>query len=198
MNNLLLNKWFQRTTPVPLPQSNSSKTKSTALTALIVVAASVAGVAILWTIFRKWKLGRSSKFDERLQPIDWQPTNPDDGIIPVHRRASSGASSFHSGTGHGNVAGRGGGGYGLDHNNSDHGHGLSLPDHDFTAVPSTLAPVGGYADLARGPSPQPQMHQMNRGPSLTRPAYDVGVPLHHQTGYATHDAYDYQGGSRRY
>jgi hypothetical protein len=166
-----------------------------------VVAASVAGIAILWTVFRKWKLGRSKKFDERLQPIDWQPTNQEDGngIVP-HRRASTGASSFHSGVGHGTSVGRGAGGYGGSdhgHNSSDHGHGhgLTIPDHDFTAVPSTLAPVGGYADLARGPSPQPQMHQMSRGPSLTRPAYDVGVPLHHQAGY---DAYDYQAGPRRY
>lgn len=164
------------------------------MTALIVVASSIAGVAILWTVFRKWKLGRSSKFDERLQPIDWQPTNPNDGALPgVHRR-HSGASSFRSGSGHPNSAR----GYGT----SDHGHDspstYAIPDHDFTAGPSTLASVGGYADLARGPSPQPQMNQMSRGPSLTRPAYDVGVPLHHQSGYATQDAYEYPGGSRRY
>ncbi|RDB28830.1 hypothetical protein Hypma_015698 [Hypsizygus marmoreus] len=181
---------------IPLPQSGASKAKSTTLTVLIVVASSVAGVAILWTVFRKWKLGRSSKFDERLQPIDWQPTNPDDGAVPGNRRRLSGASSFHSASGHGTSAR----GYGA----SDHGHGsevspssYAIPDHDFTAGPTTLAPVGGYADLARGPSPQPQMHQMSRGPSMNRPAYDVGVPLHHQAGYGTQDAYDY-GGSRRY
>ncbi|KAF9462098.1 hypothetical protein BDZ94DRAFT_1368125 [Collybia nuda] len=190
-------------TTIPLPQSNTSKTKSTTLTVIIIVAASVAGVAILWTVFRKWKLGRSKKFDERLQPIDWQPTNQDDGngIVPPHRRASTGASSFHSGSGHGNSPVRGVGGYSGSehgHSSSDHGHILTIPDHDFTAGSSTLAPVGGYADLARGSSPQPQMHQMNRGPSLTRPAYDIGVPLHHQAGYGTQDTYDYNDGGRRY
>jgi len=173
-------------------QSGVSKTKSTTLTAIIAVAGSLAGVAILWTVFRKWKLARSSKFDERLQPINWQPTNPVDGDIPgVHRRLS-GASSFRSGSGHPNSAR----GYGT----SDHGHdspsSYAIPDHDFTAVPATLAPVGGYADLARGPSPQPPMNQMSHGSALTHHhhAYDVGVPLHHQTGYATQDGY----GSRRY
>lgn len=180
-------------TDTPKPQT-ALKTKSTTLTVIIAVAASVAGVAILWTIFRKWKLGRSSKFDERLQPIDWQPTNADDGTIPGGHRRHSGASSFHSGNGHGN-------GYGA----SEHSHGsdvapsaYAIPDHDFTAGASTLAPVGGYADLARGPSPQPPMQQMSRGPSLTRPAYDAGVPLHHQAGYGNQDMYDYSGGPRRY
>lgn len=181
----------------------AAKTKNTTLTVLIIVASCIGGVAILWTVFRKWKLGRSAKFDARLQPIDWQPTNPDEGIIPEHRRVNSDTSSFHSGTGHGS----GVGGYGatsdLGHGHSDYGHGASalapLPDHDFTAGSSSLAPVGGYADLARGPSPQPQMQEaLTRGPSVTRPNYDLGVPLHHQAGYGTQDAYDYNGGAMRY
>ncbi|KAG5653352.1 hypothetical protein H0H81_000974 [Sphagnurus paluster] len=176
-------------TAPPQVGSNAAKSESTTMTVIIIVASSVAGVAILWTVFRKWKLGRSSKFDERLQPIDWQPTNPDDGALPGSHRRLSGASSFRSGSGHHNAAR----GY------SDHGHEpYAIPDHDFTAGPSTtLAPVGGYADLARGPSPQPQMNQMSRGPSLTRPGYDVGVPLHHQAGYNTQEAYSYSG-SRGY
>jgi len=89
------------------------------------------------------------------------------------------------------------GGYGAT---IDHGRSPSplppIPDHDFTAGPTTLAPVGGYADLARGPSPQPQMQEaLTRGPSLTRPQYDqYGVPLHHQGGYGPQDPYDYNGG----
>ncbi|KAF9015540.1 hypothetical protein BDQ17DRAFT_1320396 [Cyathus striatus] len=173
--------------PAVEAQSASAKTKGTALTALIAVAASIGGVAILWTIFRKWKLGRSSKFDERLQPIDWQPKPEDDALPGVHRSTSH-ASSFHS-AGHSN------------YNFSDHSHGGNnlqpIPDHDFTAGTS-LAPVGGYADLARGPSPQPQMHEpLTRGPSFNR-GYDAGVPLHHQTGYGTNDVYDYNGGAARY
>lgn len=160
-------------TGVPALQSGAAKTKSTTLTILIAVASSIGGVAILWTIFRKWKLGRSSKFDERLQPIDWQPTNPDEGIIPSHRRATSSASSSHSGTGHGHSANR--------------AIGYAIPDHDFTAVPSHSAPIGGYADLARGSATQPPMQEnLARGPSLTR-NYDMGVPLHHQVGQGNHD-----------
>ncbi len=128
-----------------------------------------------------------------MAPIDWQPTDADDSGIPGLRRNGSAAShgSFQSGSGHGddNFAGRGVGGYG-----SDYGHGTSnlqpIPDHDFTAgAGAGLAPVGGYADLARGSSPQPQMAEMHRGPSMNRPGYDTyGAPAHPQ------GAYDYNGG----
>lgn len=176
---------------VVVPQSDASKAKSTTLIVIIVVAVTVGTLTIVWTIFRKWKLGRSAKFDQRLNPIDWQPTSPDDGAIPgAHRRLSG--SSFHSGSIHGNSAGAG---YGV----SDYTHGsdasFALPNHDFTAGPSTLAPIGGYADLARGPSPQPQMYQVNQAPHLTNPRYDVGVPLHYQTTYGSREAYD---SGRRY
>jgi hypothetical protein len=128
-----------------------------------------------------------------MQPIDWQPTNPEDGV-PGHRRMGSNASSFLSGS-HDpadNMAGRGvGGGYGA----ADIAPSMApIPDHDFTAGAASLAPVGGYADLARGPSPQPQMQEaITRGPSLHhQPQYDVyGAPIQHQA-YAQ-DAYDYNG-----
>ena len=137
--------------------STSDTGKSTIATALIAVAASVGGVAILWTLFRKWKLSSSKKFDERLRPIDWQQPTADDGAIPTHRR-NSGASSFRSGSGH--------------------GHGDPL-DHDFTAGPAST--IGGYADLARGPAAPPMTENLSRGPSFNRP-FDTSVPLHHQ-GY---------------
>lgn len=82
----------------------------------------------------------------------------------------------------GSPSGYGGSDHG--HGGFDHTHSYTLPDHDFTPGSASLAPVGGYADLARGSSPQPQMHQVTRGPSMTRPAYDVGIPLHHQAGYS--------------
>lgn len=129
-----------------------------------------------------------------MKPIDWQPTVEDDSGLPAHRRAPSNASSFHSGSGHDNL----GGGYG---STIDHARSPSplppIPDHDFTAGPTHLAPVGGYADLARGSSPQPVMQEpLARGPSLSRPQYDqYGVPLHHQGGYAQ-DTYEYNGASR--
>lgn len=104
----------------------------------------------------------------RLISIDWQPTTEsanDDGLV----RRPSAASSFHS-AGH------------------DSGNGIApsmapIPEHDFTAGPA-LAPVGGYADLARGPSPQPTtMTELSRGPSLTKGYDQYGVPLHHGGGY---------------
>ncbi|KAJ7783613.1 hypothetical protein DFH07DRAFT_788416 [Mycena maculata] len=178
----------------------STNTKRTVTTVIIVVAASVGGLAILWTIFRKWKLGHSSKFDERMAPIDWQPTN-EESIVPAHRRANSRASSFQSSANHDNAAGAG----------AYHDRNRSL-EHDFSAPPANLAPVGGYADLARGSSPQPPMQEtlgrgpsmrsyndgLARGPSQTRPTYDNGVPLHHQAGYGQAEAYDYNGDAVRF
>jgi hypothetical protein len=166
-------------TATPQAQSASSKTKSTTVTVLIAVAASVGGIAILWTIFRKWKLSSSKEFDRRLNPItDWQPTNGEDDLVSTLRRAPSSSSSFHSGGGSG------------DGHIPSRSAGLAPLDHDFTAG---TAPIGGYADLARASNTNPPMQQtfFNHG-------YDVGVPLHHQTGYGAHDAYDYNGGSARY
>ncbi|KAJ7487427.1 hypothetical protein B0H11DRAFT_2013279 [Mycena galericulata] len=181
-----------QTNTVSPSEAAATKTKFTITTVIIVVAASVGGLAILWTIFRKWKLGSSSKFSERMAPIDWQPTN-DEGIVPAHRRTNSRASSFTSSATHDNGA-------------------RSHLEHDFAAPTANLAPVGGYADLARGSSPQPQMQEalgrgpsmrsyndgLARGPSTTRPAYDTGVPLHHQAGYGQAEAYDYNGDAVRF
>ncbi|KAK2461635.1 hypothetical protein APHAL10511_006098 [Amanita phalloides] len=157
----------------------TSSSNQKTVTAIIVVTSGIGGIAILWTLFRKWKLGRSSKFDERLQPIDWQPPSDD------NRRPLSTASSFHSG-GHG---------FGTEpHDHVQNGGITPLPDHDFTVLPSGhLAAVGGYADLARGPSPQPPMQEAYGGhnPVTGGPNYDVNVPLHHQGGYGGRDAYNY-------
>lgn len=141
--------------------------------AIIVVAASVGGVFILWTIFRKWKLSSSKKFDARLKPIDWQPTTGEDDGIPTHRRIPSG-SSFHS-AGHSSNHGTG------------RNAGLAPLEHDFTAGAAHINNVGGYADLARASSPNP-MQELGRGPSFNR-GYDQGVPLHHQAGYSGNPRY---------
>lgn len=161
------------------PVSGAAVAKGNTFTVIIAVAASIGGAAILWTIFRKWKLSSSKKFDERLNPItNWQPDASDDnGIIPNHRRASSRASSFRSGSGHGHSSAHG-------HSNS----GNRELDHDFTAGAAS-APIGGYADLARGTGPMPPMQEhLTRGPSFNNRGYDMGVPIHHQ-GYPTQDAY---------
>lgn len=165
------------------------------------IAASVGGLFVIWTIIRKWKFSPSKDFEDRMQPIDWQPADTNEGAGVSSNRRSI-ASSFHS-AGHSdeNIAGRGvgagvgAGGYGATAtggNNaaaaygSDHGHG-ALPDHDFTAGAS-LAPGAGYADLARGPSPQPY-HQ----PQMAQ--YDqAGAPMAYG-GYSaqTHQQDPYGG-----
>jgi hypothetical protein len=158
-------------TASPAPASNVSKTTKVSLAVIGAIAGSIGGVALIWTIIRKWKFRPSAEFEDRMQPINWQPTGEDDGV-PSHRRSV--ASSFHS-TGHDdNYAGRGG--YGATSNS---GHG-GLPEHDFTAGSQGLAPVGGYADLARGPSPQP--YDASRGPSPPMQQYDRSMPLHYQNG----------------
>lgn len=177
------------------PSSSSSSTAQTqsdvsrsqqkvTLTVIVVIASSVGGIAILWTVFRKWKLGRSSRFDERLQPIEWKPPVEE----PKLRRLASNASSFHSG----------GGGHDLG---SDHGHEhgpgnlTPLPEHDFTALPSSR--FGGYAEMARGPSPQPpqMLETYGHGPAA---GYDVNVPLHHQAGYGGREYTNYNNAPMRY
>lgn len=149
-------------TTVPDLQSNAQKESGTTLTIIIAIAASLGGVAILWTVFRKWKLSSSKKFDQRLNPIDFQPTVPEEDIIPGHRRVPSNGSAHSSRR---------------NLNTSDR----ALEQHDLTAGPMA-SNVGGYADLSRGPSPTQMSEQLTRGPSLNRD-YDYGVPLHHQGGY---------------
>jgi len=104
--------------------------------------------------------------------VNWQPTSDDPGF-GIHRRRTSDTSSFHSGINAGTSD--------MGHGSSDHGHSSAygaadlppLPTHDFTAG---LAPVGGYADLARGPSAQPQMQEtyLTRGPSTNGHGYGAG------------------------
>lgn len=138
------------------------------------IAGSIGGVALIWTIIRKWKFRPSAEFEDRMQPINWQPTNPNDDGLPSHRRSV--ASSFHS-SGHDDGYGSRSG-YGATSNT---GHGL--PEHDFTSPGPSLAPVGGYADLARGPSPQPYDSRGPSPPMQQVPAqYNHQMPLHYQNG----------------
>ncbi|KAG1715991.1 hypothetical protein ID866_1156 [Astraeus odoratus] len=167
-------------TPTETAAPESASTLShTAVTVLIIIAVSIGAATIVWTIIRKWKFRPSSSFEDRMQPIDWQPDAMDDGGIPgSSRRPLSNASSFHSGS-HASE----------DHNHSQNGaHSTAslgpLPDHDFTPGPAHFAPVGGYADLARGssPAPEPVMQEaLSHAPSINQHyQYDqYGVPLHH-------------------
>ena len=162
--------------------SATSTASKTAITVIFVIAGSAAAVFVAWTVFRKWKLKKSSTFEDRMNPIDWQqPTEETDHSIPGSLRRTASAAphgSFTSSSAH-----------------DDAYNGTStlqpIPDHDFTAGSTNLAPVGGYADLARGTSPSPPMSELNRGPSMNGANYGgYGVPLHHNGGY------DYSSGAR--
>ncbi|KAN0107103.1 hypothetical protein V8E52_010480, partial [Russula decolorans] len=169
-------------------QIGGSSLSHSAIMILVVIAASIGGCVIVWTIIRKWKLRPSSQFEDRLEPVDWQPADHDSGL-PAHHTGPSNASSFHS-AGHDSMMGLSrsdsGGAYNAARNLTP------IPDHDFTTGPA--AAVGGYAvtprvtyaDLARGPSPQPPMQEaLQRGPSINR-AYKT-----HQGGNGVPEAYDY-------
>jgi hypothetical protein len=113
-----------------------------------------------------------------MQPIDWQPTTaPHDDRDITEKLARNGSTrshgSFTSGNNHDNLP-------------------VDLPPHDFTAGPSHLAPVGGYADLQRGPSPQPDMQGM-RAPSPYQ--YDIPNPHgQYYNGAGAGAGAGYQGG----
>ncbi len=159
---------------IPDKQGNTSNSaKSTTLTVIIAIAASIGGIFIIWTIFRKWKLSSSKEFDRRLNPItDWQPTiNDDNDDIPGHGRPRppSIASSFHS-SAHGHNS---------NHAPSSHGH--SNPFEDFEGPANSSIPVGGYADLARGSSPTQMQEHQQYAPSVNHST--TPVPLHHQGAY---------------
>ncbi|PAV22148.1 hypothetical protein PNOK_0210500 [Pyrrhoderma noxium] len=129
----------------------------TTITILIVIAATVGGSIILWTIIRKWKFSPSSEFEDRMQPIDWSPA-PDHRSNDLHRTASNAShGSFHSGSEHGSA--RTYGTYGNNNSNNNNNSNLvsDIPNHDFTAGPANMG--AGYADLTRGASPAPQMSQ---------------------------------------
>lgn len=115
-----------------------------------------------------------------MQPIDWQPTAaPHDEHDITEKLTRNGSvrshGSFTSGNNHDALP-------------------VDLPPHDFTAGPAHLAPGGGYADLQRGPSPQPDIqHPQNfRTPS----PYEYDMPNPHGQYYngAGGAGAGYQGG----
>ncbi|EJD03711.1 uncharacterized protein FOMMEDRAFT_139876 [Fomitiporia mediterranea MF3/22] len=144
--------------------ATSKSISKTTITIIAVVAASIGGAAIIWTIIRKWKFRPSAEFEDRMQPIDWSPesTHAQTGGPGLNRSASQAShGSFISGSEHGSLTGPRPYAPGTGNLVAD------IPPHDFTAGPAHLG--GGYADLTRGPSPGPQMSQaVARGPSFNR------------------------------
>jgi hypothetical protein len=125
---------------------------------LIVTGACIAAGAAIWTIIRKWKFSPSRHFEDRLEPINWEPTQasglPHDPTVAALERASS----------------RNGGSRGSLGSNDEHGQRnmtsvnhdqISMtpdfpPPHDFTAgTGGGYGQAAGYVDMHRGPSPAP-------------------------------------------
>lgn len=190
--------------------------------AIVVIASCVGGAAAIWTLIRKWKLGTSARFDNRLNPIEWAPEMEGSGSgLPgglrekdagstageKHKRAGSAGShgSFHSSDIDHNGLGRnvtGNGNMFADQNPS-----TMPPPHDFTAGPAPAYTGGGYdynagagyVDLQRSNSgSRSQGADLTRGPSLGHnAAYGAGPEY---AAYGQHDAYgqDAYGGYDAY
>jgi hypothetical protein len=190
------------TQPAAPQQSDKSKDENASflpkgvIVALIVAASCVVGATAIWTIIRKWKFGASRQFEDRLEPINWEPPattglpmdERDPAAVVVargnsvtsHRTRNSYGSSDGSYMG---GAGAGPGGMtmaGVGDQSVSAAPGFP-PQHDFTAGPSHLAPGAGYADLQRGPSPAPNMTYGGYGQQ-----YDTPNPYDAYAGYSAY------------
>jgi len=155
--------------PTSTPDTSSSDSASTfgknTIIAIAVIAGCVGGAAAIWTLIRKWKLGPSAKFEDRMQPIEWSPDGEpglpggarEKGAAltaaaigsgeKLHRSGSTGsAGSFHSA------------GENLGRNVTGNGNMFAEQEpHDFTAPAQTYHQYDygnnvGYVDLHRNNS----------------------------------------------
>ncbi|WVF69137.1 hypothetical protein IAT40_003911 [Kwoniella sp. CBS 6097] len=104
-------------------EKKSSGIGKTALIAIIVVASVVGLAAIGWTLFRKWKLRPSNRFDKRMNPIDFSPHNDnmdDDFFEKTLQRTASNSSASRQRQE-------------LVAELDDPSHVPGVPPHDFTA-----------------------------------------------------------------
>lgn len=110
-------------------QEKKSRIPPHVVTILIIVGSSIGGLALIWTLVRKWKFRASRSFQDRLAPIDWQPSaKKDDSLAPPmleNDNASIRRNMFAP----------------------DDASSLAPPAHDFTAVP------GGYRSASPMPNP---------------------------------------------
>lgn len=173
-----------------------------AIIGLIVTGSCIAAAAAIWTIIRKWKFSPSRHFEDRLEPINWEPTQssglPHDPTVAALARGGSQNGGSQNGRTRNSLSSDGQGSVrNMSAANNDQ---ISMapdfpPPHDFTAGAASLGPPGGYVDMHRGPSPGPNPYAQ-RGPSPAPPGpygqqYEAPNP---------YDAYDYNAGygQRRY
>jgi len=84
---------------------DSSGLSKTSIITIVAIGSSVALIAAIWTIFRKWKLSPSRQFEDKLTPIDWAPDLPGAGrsedklALTRSNSDGSGVSSLNKGSG---------------------------------------------------------------------------------------------------
>nr|XP_019045502.1 hypothetical protein I302_05892 [Kwoniella bestiolae CBS 10118]OCF24432.1 hypothetical protein I302_05892 [Kwoniella bestiolae CBS 10118] len=120
-------------------EKKSSGIGKTALIAIIVVASVVGAAGIGWTLFRKWKLRPSNRFDKRMNPIDFSPNNGDmndDFFEKTLQRTASNSSASRQRRE-------------LVAELDDPNHVPGVPQHDFTA--GTAGVGAGYAAYQQDP-----------------------------------------------
>ncbi|KAG8745916.1 hypothetical protein FRC10_006720 [Ceratobasidium sp. 414] len=167
-------------------KARTAKITKNTIISLVVIASCIGGAVAIWTVIRKWKLGPSQRFDDRMQPIDWAPTGGAGGVREEtmeekrHRRAGSAGShgSFTSGGVGQSELGHGTGARSVY---SDHaGHNMQPQDfppaHDFTAGP------GNYGQYYQGQ--QPGYADLQRGPSVTESSYSHGASVTRGLSYS--------------
>lgn len=117
-------------------------------TILIVVASSIVGLAIIWTVVRKWKFRSSRSFQDRLAPIDWQPdADKPNGSAPTGAMTEGGSDNAS-----------------IRRNMfaPDEPSSLAPPPHDFTAGAGAMRSASPLP-YGRTASPAPQA--LYRAPS---------------------------------
>lgn len=182
------------TTSVPAAQNpDASFLSKSTIIGLAVAGGCIAAAAAIWTIIRKWKFSPSRHFEDRLEPINWEPTQASGIAAHDPTAAALGRSASRTGTNNrpGSYISDG------DHNtnmSSVHHDQISMapdfpPAHDFTAGPAGA----GYVDMHRGPSPAPGQYGVGAGAGAYGGHYETPNPN-------PYDAYDYNSGygQRRY
>ncbi|OCF33528.1 hypothetical protein I317_02566 [Kwoniella heveanensis CBS 569] len=164
-------------------EKKSSGIGKTALIAIIVVASVVGLVAIGWTLFRKWKLRPSNRFDKRMNPIDFSPHNDnmdDDFFEKTLQRTASNSSASRQRQE-------------LVAELDDPNHVPGVPPHDFTAGTAGIgAGVGaGYNMYNADPYAHAEQYEYDQSYQHPHQQYDHQYPPSAHTqdpqGYATYN-----------
>ncbi|KAG9011603.1 hypothetical protein FRB94_000784 [Tulasnella sp. JGI-2019a] len=196
--------------------SSSSSIGKNTMIAIAVIAGSIGGAAAIWTLIRKWKLGPSSRFEERMQPIEWNPDGGSGGsgiekgiggadektygaaaagVVGANRLGRSGStgsqgSSFRSGEGQQNL-GRNVTGNANMNMFAEHEVGLP-PPHDFTAGPSQV-PYGAYDNYNAGPGYVDLQRNVSGAGALARqPSNGAGLSRGPSNGGYAPNAYGHE------